>query len=105
MTTKTEPTAHYARDFHRRLSANKHHKFVITVEETSHMPRMSLTSSLRGKAAIAGESCRIVGIYKGIEDLTAQDIADAIDAVDDFVPRAYRAAAAHKAALRDGVEV
>lgn len=88
MTTKQQPTIDYARDFYRRLDADRHTRYVIGVEAHGHMPRMVKMD--QGRAWMESDPEHVVGIYKGTEDLTPQDIADAIDHVDPFVPRAYR---------------
>lgn len=90
MGMKALRTIDYAREFHRRLREDKWRKYVIGVDAKSHLPTMVPYGGKFSEAWFAEKLATLVGVYRGTEDLLPEDIADAIDAVDDFVPRAYR---------------
>jgi hypothetical protein len=90
MTFKTDLTIEYAHDFYEKLAARPTTPFVVIVDD-DHNPRMlEVGSQTANRWERTGQN-RIAGYYRGIGELTPADIAAAIDEIDDYVPRKYRA--------------
>lgn len=89
MTFKTDMSIDYARDIYARLRSKPQVLHLVVVDE-NHTPRVMQAKTLSAMVWMRREFHRCVGYYRGVVDVTPEDIAEAIDAVDDYVPKKYR---------------
>lgn len=90
MTFKTDLTIEYAYDFYDKIAERPTTPFVVIVDD-DHNPRLlEVGTRVAERWERTGQN-RIAGYYRGVVDLSPEDIAAAIDEVDDYVPRKYRA--------------